>query len=183
MKKCRDPFIKIDILKKGVRLGIRDQALIERISRSILQVMFRSYKSEFEVKRKVYSQLKSSSVVLNILVTSPAGIKRLNRKFRNKDKTTNVLSFSYITDNQDLISLVDESILLGEIILNWNEVLLDSGPEYREKFEALTNLLSHSILHIFGYTHSDKACLKLMESRKKEITSLLSINKSDLMEV
>ncbi len=158
-----------EILTKGLRLSNKKQNLIREISEEILMFLLNKFNPEYEIDKERYIKLRDSELLLNILVTTQSGIKRINKKFRDINKPTNVLSFSYITADQELIFLIDKTILIGEIILNWEEVLSDSGPHQIELRESLLNLLSHSILHIFGFSHSDKVSLKKMEVEKFKI--------------
>ena len=165
-----------EILTKGLRLSNKKKNLIREISGEILMFLLEKFNPEYEVDKKRYLKLRNSELLVNILVTTKSGIKRINKKFRDLNKPTNVLSFSYITARQELIFLMDETILIGEIILNWEDVLSDSGDHQIELRESLLNLLSHSILHIFGFSHSDKASLKKMEIEKVKILKKLKLS-------
>ncbi len=165
-----------EILTKGLRLSNKKKDLIREISGEILMFLLERFNLEYEINEKRYMKLRNSKLLLNILITTQYGIKRINKKFRDLNKSTNVLSFSYITAPQELIFLMDETILIGEIILNWEDVLSDSGPHQIELRESLLNLLSHSILHIFGFSHSDKASLRKMEIEKAKILKELKLS-------
>ena len=165
-----------EIITKGLRLSNKNKDLITEISEAILVFLLMKFNSGYEVDKKRYIKLRNSELLLNIMVTTQAGIKRINKKFRDLNKPTNVLSFSYITPDQELIFLMDKTILIGEIILNWEDALYDSGPHQTELRESLLNLLSHSILHIFGFSHSDKASLKKMELEKVKILKELKLS-------
>ncbi|MDD3626600.1 MAG: rRNA maturation RNase YbeY [bacterium] len=175
--------LKIDILVSGLRLSKKHSALISSLVRDCFSILISKYRSGYEFKKRVYNLIKSSEQSINIFITTPGGIKRINKKFRNLDKATNVLTFSYVTDGQDLIQLNDGRILIGEIILNWEEVLLDSGKDKDELFESLLNLISHSMLHLFGYSHETKECYRLMEEKKIELMKNIKPQKSQYMEV
>ncbi len=170
------PMYSSEILTKGLRLSNKNKNLITEISEAILVFLFKKFNPEYEVDKKRYMKLKNSELLLNIMVTTKPGIKRINKKFRDLNKPTNVLSFSYITPDQELIFLMDKTILIGEIILNWEDVLYDSRPHQTELRESLLNLLSHSILHIFGFSHSDKSSLNKMELEKVKILKELKLS-------
>ena len=94
---------------------------------------------------------------LEVYLVSDEEIRRLNRRFRGKDKPTNVLSFSSAPDF--LIPKARQSFL-GEIFL---------APDYafRQK-ESMARLLVHGLLHLFGYTHlnvRDKIKMEVFEER------------------
>ena len=88
---------------------------------------------------------------LNIVFLDPAGIQNLNKKYRNIDACTDVLSFHYF-DEFSLLSAQDiawELIFCEEkIISQWEEYGLGSENEFYK-------LVIHSVLHILGFDHED----------------------------
>ncbi|MBA7596479.1 Endoribonuclease YbeY [subsurface metagenome] len=76
---------------------------------------------------------------LSIVLVGQGRIRELNKKYRGKNKTTDVLSFQY-----------DE---LGEVIICLREVKKNAkkfGSTYKKE---LARILIHGILHILGYDH------------------------------
>lgn len=65
---------------------------------------------------------------LSVAIVSAKEIQRLNKKYRNKDKPTDVLSFDYGSS--------------GEVVL--------CPQQIKDKIDRV---LIHGILHILGYTH------------------------------
>ena len=97
---------------------------------------------------------------LNILICDDREIKKLNEKYRHINKITNELSFSYINDNSNFI---------GEIVINWDEVIRDSDKTFTDRKKSILNFISHAILHIFGYTHDTKKNEEKMEKLKTKL--------------
>ena len=96
------------------------------------------------------------SVALNVYFVSNEEIRALNRKYRGKNKTTNVLSFQAGRfPRPDL-----KRIYLGEIFL---------APDYiRSHKESISRLIVHGLLHLLGYTHSrirDRIEMEALEDR------------------
>ena len=90
---------------------------------------------------------------VNLLVTSSAEVRLLNRQFRGKNKETDVLSFP--ADSQRTISMTAPGALrlAGEIaispdIATQNAVQLGHSPAQEIKVLAL-----HGILHLAGFDH------------------------------
>ena len=80
---------------------------------------------------------------LSIALVGSKEIKALNRKYRKKDRPTDVLSFQY--DNS------------GEIVI-CPEVVKANAKKYQSVFKKeLTRVLIHGILHILGYNHQTMA--------------------------
>ena len=72
---------------------------------------------------------KYPNIQISIVLVGQARIKELNRKYRGKNKATDVLSFKY--DNN-----------FGEVVI------------CPQKTKELTRVLVHGILHILGFDHS-----------------------------
>jgi probable rRNA maturation factor len=82
---------------------------------------------------------------VNVLVTSNAEMKSLNRRFRGKDKPTDVLSFPPAPDaNKDLAG----DIAISAEIATQNARSLGHAPAVEVKILTL-----HGILHLRGYDH------------------------------
>jgi probable rRNA maturation factor len=82
---------------------------------------------------------------VNVLVTSSAEMKSLNRRFRGKDKATDVLSFPAEADSQE--GLAGEIAVSAEIAAH-NARALGHSPA-----EEVKVLVLHGILHLRGYDH------------------------------
>jgi probable rRNA maturation factor len=82
---------------------------------------------------------------VNVLVTSNAEMKSLNRRFRGQDKATDVLSFPAAPDaNQGFAG----DIAISAEIAAQNARALGHAPGVEVKILAL-----HGILHLRGYDH------------------------------
>jgi probable rRNA maturation factor len=98
---------------------------------------------------------------LNLMICGDHKVQRLNREYRNKDKTTDVLSFPVYENlrsgNEQLFGPVD----LGDIVVSW-PVVLKQAKEFKVTNEQeLIHLFVHGVLHLIGYDHE--------LSRKEEI--------------
>lgn len=93
--------------------------------------------------------LEQQNGTLNIVFIEPLGIQNLNKKYRNIDKVTDVLSFHYHDSYDDLEQddIAWELIFCEEKILSqWEEYWLWSEREFYK-------LVIHSVLHILGFDH------------------------------
>ncbi len=116
------------------------------------------------VLKKVYLGTKSFEV--NILLSNDENIKILNRRFLNKDTSTNVLSFPQFCSNEicKIDTVFQENrLLLGDIIMSYNKIMQESKEFGFRFFDRATHLLIHSILHLFGFDH-----IKFKERTKME---------------
>ena len=104
---------------------------------------------------KKYRFIKKK-VSLTILLSNNKNIKKLNKKFRNKNKSTDVLSFPA----EKKIN-VKKSPYIGDIIINYefmNKPKILSSLEFKSK---VTKIFIHSFLHLLGYDH-----IKLKDFKK-----------------
>jgi len=116
---------------------------------------------EKEIERlasKILKSLKKDKIYLEIYLVSSQKLLFLNRKYRSKNKSANVLSFE---EPKGFFYPPDTQKRIGEIFLNISAV---------SDKEKLTLFLIHGILHLFGYQHKKKSDRIKME--KKEITIL-----------
>ena len=104
---------------------------------------------------KKYRFIKKK-VSLTILLSNNKNIKKLNKKFRNKNKPTDVLSFP----SEKKLN-IKKSSYIGDIIISYefmNKPKILSVLEFKSK---VTKIFIHSFLHLLGYDH-----IKLKDFRK-----------------
>jgi len=83
--------------------------------------------------------------LVNVLLTSSAEMKSLNRRFRGKDKPTDVLSFPAEPDAQKRFA--------GEIAIS-TEIAAQNAWALRHSLaEEVKILVLHGVLHLRGYDH------------------------------
>jgi len=111
--------------------------------------------------------LKKKSVFSTLLLSDDKEIKFLNRKFRKKNKTTDVLSFPFQTKPELKKKLKKEKeIYLGDIIINLNKIK-NKKKLKNFKFE-FDRLWIHGLVHLLGHDHKkDKDFLKMIKIEKK----------------
>ena len=110
---------------------------------------------------------------VSILATDNNHIKKLNEKYRKKDKITNVLSFQQnlmVNDNQV------KRIILGDIVISLEKVKTESITQSKKFKDHLSHLILHGFMHLLGYEHDNKENAKIMEKKEINILSKLSIS-------
>ncbi len=93
----------------------------------------------------------------NIILSSAVEIRELNREYRNIDRATDVLSFSYLSD-REAFSAEDGCFTIGEIYICpevAKENVKDQDPEWSLGLEMIL-LVIHGILHIYDYDHEEE---------------------------
>ena len=115
-------------------------------------------------------------IQLSLLLTDDAYIKDLNFKFRNINKSTNVLSFPDDQINyQDIENIAWPSLIyLGDIAFSINTLIKEAEMFDFSILDHFTHLFVHSILHLLGFDHENDTDADAMESF--EINILQSLN-------
>ena len=100
-------------------------------------------------KNKLYAK---NTLIFSLLLSGKSEIKKLNKKFRKKNKSTDVLSFPFYEKKQLNNKIKKEKeIYLGDIIINLNEI---KNKNNKTKFlKELNKLWVHGLVHLFGYRH------------------------------
>lgn len=93
---------------------------------------------------------------VNIIFIDDEDMKRLNRSYRNIDRTTDVLSFSYLEDPADR-GQSDARHIIGEVYISpatARENSREQEGNWSLEIEIIL-LIIHGILHVFGYDHEN----------------------------
>ncbi len=95
-------------------------------------------------KKVIEKELADAEIgSLNILLTDDAEITSINKQFRNKEESTDILSFGY--------GLEEEPI--GDIVISL-ERISEQSQEFGNSFEEeLLYITIHGVLHVLGYDH------------------------------
>jgi len=91
---------------------------------------------------RVLRHLKTDAEDLAIAFVDDAAMRRLNREFRRKDKTTDVLTFPG-----------DEPTHLGDIVISLEQARRQARDEKHSLATEVRYLILHGILHSMGYDH------------------------------
>ena len=108
-------------------------------------------------------------IYCTLLLSGNKQIKNLNKKFRNKNKSTDVLSFPFHSKKILEKKLKKKGeIYLGDIIINLNKI--KNKKNIRNFKKEFNNLWVHGLVHLFGYDHKkNKDYLKMSKIEKKYI--------------
>tara|TARA_Y200000002_G_scaffold364004_1_gene352599 strand:- start:317 stop:784 length:468 start_codon:yes stop_codon:yes gene_type:complete len=110
---------------------------------------------------------KKKSIFCTLLLSDDKEIKLLNKKFRKKNKATDVLSFPFQTKNELKKKLKKEKeIYLGDIIINLSYI---NNKKVLKKFKLeFDRLWIHGLVHLLGHDHKqDKDFSKMSHIEKK----------------
>jgi len=98
---------------------------------------------------------------LSVVLTGDAEVKRLNKTYRHKDKTTDVLSFPLL-EGKKLRSGPGKTLALGDVVISVPQTRRQAAEQGKPFKGELALLLIHGILHLLGYDHATKAQEKKM---------------------
>jgi len=115
-------------------------------------------------KNKLY---RKNILICSLLLSETNEIKKLNKKFRNKNKSTDVLSFPFYEKNILNYKISREKeIYLGDIIINLNKI---KNKDNKLKFKhELNKLWIHGLIHLFGYNHKKNRDFYIMDKIEKK---------------
>jgi probable rRNA maturation factor len=123
-----------------------------------LNKRFRFYRKKAgSIVKKILRLFKKRNCYLEIFLISSQKMKFLNKKFRNKNKTTSILTF---VEPQNFPHPESKLKPLGEIYLN--------AEVSSFKFQV-SSLLVHGLLHLIGFQHRKKSDRIKMEATEQKL--------------
>ena len=126
------------------------------------------------IKKKIkkifkFNSLKKERFSLTILLTDNSKMKYLNKKFRNKNKITDVLSFPNL-DDMDLKKKNNAEIYLGDIAISY-EIVNRRSKDSNFDLE-FDKMWIHGYLHLLGYNHKKVRDYKAMKKMEDKILKI-----------
>ncbi len=114
--------------------------------------------------------LQKKNIIFTILLTNSTEIKKLNKKFRNKNKPTDVLSFPYFS-YKNLKKIKDKNLYIGDIAVSYEIIKFRSKKNnFSLEFDKVW---VHGFLHLLGYDHIKNKDYSKMIKIEKKITNLI----------
>jgi probable rRNA maturation factor len=119
--------------------------------------------------------------VLSVTLVSNQKIRGLNKKWRQKDKATDVLSFALAVEDRDsfeiALSLPAMPIELGDVIISAPRASSQANEFGHSLDRELYFLFVHGFLHVLGFDHMNKKEEKEMFGRQDEILHAVGITR------
>ncbi len=104
-----------------------------------------------------------------ILLSNDAHVRKLNSRWRGRDRPTNVLSFPQIEPFSTLAGM------LGDIIIARETVVKEAQESSIDLGDHLLHLVVHGFVHILGHDHQNDTEAADMENMETEILKRLGI--------
>lgn len=93
----------------------------------------------------------TSPVEVSVAIVGDRKMRELNLKYRNLDKTTNVLSFSQTEG--DLNVVPNTPLLLGDVVISYPQVINEASEKEVFVDDRINDLVEHGVLHLLGVHH------------------------------
>ena len=103
------------------------------------------------VRMVLEEQQVMSPIEVSIAIVGDRKMHALNKKYRDKDKTTNILSFPLAEGEQT--QLPSDITRLGDIIISYPEVIRESVEQELLVDDRVEELVRHGMLHLLGLHH------------------------------
>ena len=112
----------------------------------------------------------NKKVSLTLLLSNSKNIKKLNKNFRNKNKSTDILSFPFYEKTK-----ITKKIYIGDIIINYDFIDKPKSQELKLFKKKLTKIFIHGFLHLLGFSHAkNKDYKKMLKEEERIYQSVIS---------
>ena len=118
---------------------------------------------------KIIKFFQQKNTIFTILLTSSLNMKKLNKKFRKRNKVTDVLSFPSFSP-KSLKLLKEKKIYIGDIAVSYEAINLRSKKNFLSEFDKVW---IHGLLHLVGYNHIKNRDYFKMNKLEKRILNLI----------
>ena len=112
-------------------------------------------------------------VELAITLTDDARQLYLNRRYRGKDVSTNVLAFR--AWEPGIHAPPGAPLLLGDVVLAFETVVREADQQLKPFCDHVRHLIVHGVLHLLGYDHRSEADATKMERLETSILAKLGV--------
>ncbi|MDG2050440.1 MAG: rRNA maturation RNase YbeY [Myxococcota bacterium] len=119
--------------------------------------------------RQILSALRQGRSELSIALIDDAEMKALNRTWRGRDRSTDVLSFSMLEGEGG----VHRGVLLGDVVISVETAAAQAAARHRSLDDEVLRLLLHGVLHVLGHDHEDEAEAREMERERRRVWKCL----------
>ena len=119
---------------------------------------------------KIVKFFKGKNITFTILLTSSINMKKLNKKFRNRNKSTDVLSFPFWSSN-NLKFIGKNFFYIGDVAMSYE--IINSRSKKNNFLLEFDKVWVHGLLHLIGYNHiKNKDYFKMSKIEKIILNSI-----------
>ena len=115
----------------------------------------------------------NKKITLSLLLSNNKFIKKLNKNFRNKNKSTDILSFPLAKKTK-----ISKKTYIGDIIISYNFMNKPKSQNIKSFKKKVIKTFIHGYLHLLGFDHIKDKDYKRMLSEEEKIykSVILKIN-------
>ena len=119
---------------------------------------------------KIVKFFKGKNIIFTILLTSSLNVRKLNKRFRNRNKSTDVLSFPFLP-SENLKFIKQKKFYIGDIATSYE--IINSRSKKNNFLLEFDKAWIHGFLHLMGYNHvKNKDYFKMNKIEKKILDSI-----------
>ena len=118
----------------------------------------------------VLACLDRSDDELCVMLVDDERMRELNRDWRGKDSTTDVLSFSQLEGEE----MHSGAVLLGDVVVSVDVLRRQAAEGGWTVEEELARLLLHGVLHLLGFDHEHEDDARAMRAEEGRLVALLA---------
>ena len=112
----------------------------------------------------------NKKITLSLLLSNNKCIKKLNKNFRNKNKSTDILSFPLTKKTS-----ITKSTYIGDIIISYNFMNKPKSQNIKNFKEKVVKTFIHGYLHLLGFDHmKDRDHRRMVSEEEKIYKSIIS---------
>lgn len=111
---------------------------------------------------------------LSIFLCDDESIRELNRRYRKKDKATDVLAFPMTEDGSPTV----DAGMLGDVVISVPTAARQAAENDRPIIQEVTFLLAHGLLHLLGYDHATAREEREMKARTEDLMACVEAARS-----
>ena len=120
---------------------------------------------------KIIPFFKKKNVTFTIFLTNSLGIKKLNKKFRKQNKSTDVLSFPFFSQKKLKFNR-KKNMYIGDIATCYE--IINVRSKKTNFFLEFDKAWVHGLLHLVGYNHIKNKDYFKMDRIEKKIINLIT---------
>jgi len=119
---------------------------------------------------KIVKFFKEKDITFTILLTSSLNMRKLNKKFRNRNKPTDILSFPFLSSN-NLKFIKQKKFYIGDLAASYE--IINFRSKKNNFLLEFDKVWVHGLLHLIGYNHvKNKDFFKMNKIEKKILDSI-----------
>lgn len=107
--------------------------------------------------------------IIDVTIVNNEEIHKINREYRDVDRPTDVISFAFLDDKNEILQGENLPRSLGQIIISYEKAEAQAVEYGHSMHREMSFLFVHGLLHLLGYDHMKKEDEEKMFKLQDEI--------------